>query len=346
MKINTQTTTNRLLLLIVMPILLFVLKTLNFILIPLFGALLVALIFMPLLRWFSKKNLSKTLAISVVISIVVLLALAVFSIIRISAKEILSAKPDFWETIMHNINNVLVPIIDFMGIEDIEEQNNVSALLHSDALISFISSKVGWVLQAIRQTVVMLLMAVFFFILLIAGSVNVQKMMEEAIFKKRIPAIKTFITLEKGIVKFIVVKFLISIATGIAFSIACYAYSIPFPIFWGTMAFLINFIQMVGSIVITAALTLFGLAILSPGLAAFSFIIVIIGIQVVFGSILEPIFMGKTFSINTITILIMIMLWGYIWGVPGLIFSIPITVALKTIFEQFEKTKIVSKIMS
>ena len=44
--------------------------------------------------------------------------------------------------------------------------------------------------------------------------------------------------------------------------------------------------------------------------------------------------MGKTFSINTVTVLIMLMLWGYIWGVPGLIMSIPITVLVKAILEQ------------
>jgi len=77
-----------------------------------------------------------------------------------------------------------------------------------------------------------------------------------------------------------------------------------------------------------------------------AFIFIIIGIQILFGSILEPIFMGKTFSINTITILIMLMFWGYLWGIPGLILSVPITVALKTILDQFPRTQIISKIMS
>ena len=69
-------------------------------------------------------------------------------------------------------------------------------------------------------------------------------------------------------------------------------------------------------------------------------------VQVIMGGILEPIFMGKTFSLNIITVLVMLMLWGYIWGVPGLIKSIPITVVIKIIFEQFPNTRIVAGLMS
>ena len=75
------------------------------------------------------------------------------------------------------------------------------------------------------------------------------------------------------------------------------------------------------------------------------FILTITLIQVLFGGILEPIFMGRSFSINIITILVMLMLWGYIWGVPGLIMSIPITVFLKIIFEQFPQTKLFATLL-
>ena len=64
------------------------------------------------------------------------------------------------------------------------------------------------------------------------------------------------------------------------------------------------------------------------------------------GAILEPIFMGKTFSVNVITVLVMLMLWGYIWGIPGLIMSIPITVFLKILLDQFPNTQVVASFMA
>src|SRR5690606_39443275 len=82
-------------------------------------------------------------------------------------------------------------------------------------------------------------------------------------------------------------------------------------------------------------LSIFAFIELDPTSTLFFFIISITGVQVLFGSILEPIFMGKSFSLNVITVLVMLMLWGFIWGVPGLIMAIPITVFIKIILDQF-----------
>ncbi|MDO9038342.1 MAG: AI-2E family transporter, partial [Lutibacter sp.] len=67
---------------------------------------------------------------------------------------------------------------------------------------------------------------------------------------------------------------------------------------------------------------------------------------VLFGSILEPMFMGRSFSINIITILVMLMFWGYIWGIAGLIMAIPLTVFIKIILEKFPKTKVIASFLS
>jgi predicted PurR-regulated permease PerM len=151
--------------------------------------------------------------------------------------------------------------------------------------------------------------------------------------------------IENDLITFVKVKFLVSALTGIGFGLACYFFNVSFPIFWGLFAFLINFVQMIGSIVSVILLTLFAFVELDPTSTLLFFILTITLIQVVFGSILEPIFMGKSFSINVIAILVSLMFWGYIWGVPGLIMSIPITVFLKIIFEQFPQTKLFATLL-
>ena len=78
----------------------------------------------------------------------------------------------------------------------------------------------------------------------------------------------------------------------------------------------------------------------------YRFIVSISMVQVVFGAILEPIFMGKSFSINIIAVLVMLMFWGFLWGIPGLIMAIPITVFIKIILEQFPSTKVIASLLS
>ncbi|MFT5185748.1 MAG: AI-2 transport protein TqsA, partial [Flavobacteriales bacterium] len=159
-------------------------------------------------------------------------------------------------------------------------------------------------------------------------------------------SVKTFRRIEKDIIKFIWVKFVISLFTGIGFTLACLFFDVSFPVFWGLFAFLINFVQMVGSIISVIMLTLFSLVELDPSGTLLAFVLVISGVQVLMGALLEPILLGKTFSINVVTVLVMLMLWGFIWGVPGLIMAIPITVFVKIVLEQFPKTKVIAGLMS
>ena len=192
----------------------------------------------------------------------------------------------------------------------------------------------------------MILMTAFFVVLWLAESINIQKVLNTVILKQKHTAVKTFVKIEKDLITFIKVKFLVSAATGIGTGLACYFFDVSFPIFWGLFAFLINFVQMVGSIITVVMLSIFAFIELDPTSTLFFFVITITGVQVLFGSILEPIFMGKSFSLNVITVLVMLMLWGYIWGVPGLIMSIPITVFIKIMLEQFPNTKVIANLLS
>jgi predicted PurR-regulated permease PerM len=121
---------------------------------------------------------------------------------------------------------------------------------------------------------------------------------------------------------------------------------VSFPIFWGLFAFIINFVQMVGSFIAVISLSIFAFIELDPTSTLFFFIVAITSVQVLFGAILEPIFMGKSFSINIITVLVMLMFWGFLWGIPGLIMAIPITVFIKIILEQFPSTRFLAELLS
>lgn len=103
---------------------------------------------------------------------------------------------------------------------------------------------------------------------------------------------------------------------------------------------------MVGSVISVVLLSLFAFVELDPSGTLIFFILTITAVQILMGGALEPIFMGKTFSLNVVTVLIMLMLWGYIWGIPGLIMSIPITVFIKIILEQFPRTEVIANLMS
>ncbi|HLV42554.1 MAG TPA: AI-2E family transporter [Brumimicrobium sp.] len=336
----------KLLLIIVVPFIMYLLSVLSIIFIPLTFGLFAALLFSPLMRWFRRKNIPNLLGVIVVLLIVSLGFKGAYEMVKLTGKELSSADDDFRDKFNDRMNDIVSPVVDFMGIEPKEDETKFHALMNDEKISTNLFGNVGSGLNFARKFISMALMTLFFMVLLLAGSVNVQKVMEMLIFKQKHASVKTFRQIEKDIFKFIIVKFLLSLFTGIGFSLACYYFDVSFPIFWGVFAFLINFIQMIGSVISVVVLSAFALVELNVSGSLAFFVIVITGIQVLFGGILEPILMGKSFSINTVTVLVMLALWGFIWGIPGLILSIPITALVKKIMEKFPGSAVYAKIMS
>lgn len=339
---NDRKTTNILLLILVVPLVFFLLKTLSFIFIPLFSSMFIALLFLPLMRWFKRQRVPKVLGIIVVILIIAVFFKLFGELIQLSSREILATDNVFFDKAKYKLTTLLTTIETFVGVNFLQEEDMLGSLIQKDTIIENFAPTVGF----ITDTLSMILVTVFFVVLLLAGSVDMQKVLNNTLLKHQYSSVKTFMKVEKDLIKFVKVKFFVSLFTGLGIGIACWGFGVSFPIFWGLFAFAINFLQMIGSVITVVLLAIFAFVELEPASMLLLFTLTTIGIQVLFGGVLEPIFMGKSFSINVITILIMLMLWGYIWGIPGLIMSIPITVFLKILLEQFENTQVISELLS
>jgi predicted PurR-regulated permease PerM len=301
----------------------------------------IALLFLPLMRWFKKKKVPKPVSILMVVLIIIGALKIGGELIQLSSNEIISAEGFFFEKAETKLVSLIVSIEGFFGIERLKGEN---VLIHyfqnNNNLENF-----GSTLDFIGNTLSMTLITAFFVILLLSESINFQQLLNNTLFKRKYSSVKAFMKIEKDIIKFVKIKFIISLFTGIGFSLACLFFDISFPIFWGLFAFTINFVQMIGSVISVLLLSLFAFVEIDPTGTLLFFILTITAVQVLMGGVLEPVFMGKTFSVNVITVLVMLMLWGYIWGIPGLIMSIPITVFIKIILDQFPKTKVISSLM-
>lgn len=336
--LNQRRTTNILLLTIAIPLIFYLLKILSFIFIPLIFSMFIALLFLPLMRWLGRRNVPKFISIIIVLLLVSGGLRLGVELIQLSSKEILATKSDFFPKAEAKLADLLFYLTDNFGIKIGEDQNIFSQFFQKE--------NIGSTFGFLRKFLTTILMTAFFVVLWLAESINVHKLLNNTILKQRYTSIKAFMKIEKDLIKFIKVKFLVSALTGLFTGLMCVFFDISFPIFWGLFAFAINFIQMVGSFISVILLAIFAFVELDPTSTLFFFIVSISMVQVVFGAILEPIFMGKSFSINIIAVLVMLMLWGFLWGIPGLIMAIPITVFIKIILEQFPSTKVIASLLS
>ena len=332
---DKQKTTNILLLIIAVPVVFYVLKLLSFIFVPLVFSMFVAVLFLPLMRWFSKKKVPKFISITVVVLIILCFFGIVAELIQLSSKEILSSDTDVVKRAKYKIGEFIISVEDYLGIKRMANKSISSFYLEKIDL----SKNVILTVDMVKSAISMILMTVLFVVLWTMESLNFQKVLNASIVKGKVTSVKIFMKIEKDIFTFLKVKFMVSLGTGIAFTIACYAFDVSLPIFWGLFAFAINFVQMIGSIISVILLSLFAmLEIKTTGNLLF-FMAVITGIQGFFGGVLEPFFMGKSFKISVIAIIVMLMFWGFLWGIPGMILAIPLTVFLKIILSQFKSTQ-------
>ena len=336
--LDQRRTTNILLLIIVIPLIFYLLKVLSFIFIPLIFSMFIALLFLPLMRELGRKKVPKFLSIIVVLLLVSASVYLGIELIQLSSKEILATKSEFFPKAEEKLADLKVYLSDSFGIVFENEQNILAQFFEKE--------NIGSTFGFLRTFLTTLLMTAFFVVLWLAESINVHNLLNTTILRQKHTSVKTFMKIEKDLIKFIKVKFLVSALTGLFTGLMCVFFDVSFPIFWGLFAFAINFVQMVGSFVSVILLSIFAFVELDPTSILFFFILSITLVQVVFGAILEPIFMGKSFSINIIAVLVMLMFWGFLWGIPGLIMAIPITVFIKIILEQFPSTKIIASLLS
>lgn len=336
--LNERRTTNLLLLIIVIPLVFYLLKILSFIFIPLIFSMFIALLFLPLMRVLGRRKIPKFISIIIVLLLVAGGLKIGVELIQLSSKEILASNTNFFDKAELKFGDLKSYLSDNFAIE-IENDGNVISKF-------FKKENIGSTIGFLRTFLTTLLMTAFFVVLWLAESINVHKLLNNTILTQRYTSVKAFMKIEKDLIKFIKVKFLVSALTGLFTGLMCVFFEVSFPIFWGLFAFAINFVQMVGSFISVILLSIFAFVELDTSSTLLFFIIAISAVQVTFGAILEPIFMGKSFSINIIAVLVMLMFWGFLWGIPGLIMAIPITVFIKIILEQFPSTKIIASLLS
>ncbi|MBL4593309.1 MAG: AI-2E family transporter [Flavobacteriales bacterium] len=152
--------------------------------------------------------------------------------------------------------------------------------------------------------------------------------------------------IEKSIANYIGIKTLVSLTTGIISYIALLFIGIDSPLFWAFLIFILNFIPTIGSMVATVFPAVFCLLQFGEFTPSLLVLFIVGGIQVIIGNILEPKIMGNSLNISPLVAIISLLLWGTIWGVTGMLLSIPITVCMVIIFSHFENTKPIAIMLS
>lgn len=155
-----------------------------------------------------------------------------------------------------------------------------------------------------------------------------------------------FEQLKSSLSRYMLVKIAISFGTGACYAIVCYMFGIKHAIIWGFLAFCLNFIPTLGSIIATIPPLLLGVIQLDSFLSLFFLFMVLFGIQFLFGNILEPKIQGSSFNINFVSIILGLVLFGGLWGIIGMLLSVPLLVLTKIVLSEIPEAKVIVRLMA
>ena len=200
------------------------------------------------------------------------------------------------------------------------------SLFNSQQLITLSQSLTGRVLSFMSVTVLVLVLMTF--------------MLGEApLFRRNLNNLPNslrgefkVLTALRGVQKYLIIKTLASVSTGLLAWALCHIMRVPFAFMWGFVACALNFVPTIGSIVASIPPILLALVMLDWG----SMFIVAggyLGINFAIGNGIEPLFLGKQFGISTSMVLISVIVWGWVWGPIGMLLAVPLTMFLKLAME-------------
>ena len=117
-----------------------------------------------------------------------------------------------------------------------------------------------------------------------------------------------------------------------------WALHLDFPLLWAMLAFLLNYVPTIGSIIAAVPAVLLALVQIGPG-AASATAVGFIAINAVFGNFLEPRLMGYGVGISPLVVFVGLVVWGFIFGPVGMLLSVPLTMTLKMALESDDRTR-------
>lgn len=313
--------------------------------VPALLAFFIATVSYPVTDWLRRHRMPR--AVAVLLTVLVDFAfLAAVALLGIAIVGDLQEKWDaeYYELTRERIkesSDFLASKLGEWGVEDAgdklrEMTNENLAELRSvnfAQIWNFGSGVVGRVLSFVGTSVIVIILTVF-----MLSEARMFGRRFGAIIEARGPNFERMASAMKDTQRYLGIKTVISLATGILAGVLCWAAEIDFFLLWGILAYALNYIPVVGSIIAAVPPVLLALIIRDGGPVD----ALVVGggyflINTFLGNFLEPMLMGRRFGLSTLVVVLSVMFWGWLWGPIGMLLSVPLTMMVKVVLDNSEE---------
>jgi len=315
------------------------------ILFPFAMSVFISFILYPVIEFFEKRKVPGFLAtfFSIILfaAIIYLLVFLVSDSINQFSSGIEKYQKRFDE-ISQNVESLLNVNMNFMPGNEDKESTILKELTDNLSVTGFATSVIGSISSLLSKMFMIILILIF----MLMSRNQLRKKIKFAFPGDTASRLETiFDNVNIQIRKYIVLKTLISIATSALFMITLASFGVEFVVVWGILAFILNFIPNIGSLIATILPLAIAFIQFENPVAVLWLAVLLIAIQQIMGNLVEPKLLGDSVNLSPIVILFSLVFWGWLWGIWGMFLSVPITVMFKIILENIDATKPISVLM-
>ena len=303
-------------------------------LVPFLLSAFIAVISFPMMCKLQQKGLSKGLSLTIVILMVVGVGIALTMLIGSSVTDFSRMLPVYQQKISAEWTGALQWLHNH-GLSVTDALKDVVNPAAAVGLVSSILKGFGSVLT----NSFMIILTVVFILMEAAGMTQKLLVIQSDGSEIAPPAVDTFsqVFVEK-LRDYMSMKTIISMITGVVIALALWVIGVDYPVLWGVLAFMLNFIPNIGSII--AAVPAVMLTIVQLGMSpALMVAAVYIAVNVVVGNFVEPKYMGKGLGLSTLVVFISLVFWGWVLGPVGMLLSVPLTITVKLALDSKPETQ-------
>ncbi len=329
----------------VLAIVIYILRVLKGIFIPLSFALFLQFLFLPVYRVLGRHKVPMWVINIIVLVFVLGVFFGLGSIVFASANSFIKEFPRYEEKIQLIVQSAIVQFE--IPMEQVRSylNNRVNWVQIFDrlSLSKVISGSMGTFFDFVMK----LLLTTIFLLFLLAerGSIDdrLKSVLSEQDIKRNRDTLKD---IENSVKNYILNKTIISVLTGAISILWMSIFQVDFAIISGLLIFILNYIPNFGSIVATTFPIMICFFQYGFGWRLVLVSSLLIGTQAIMGNIIEPRFMGSRLKISPLVILISLIFWYWVWGPIGMVLAVPITSTLNIVLKQFDSLKVLSALMA
>ena len=299
------------------------------IVVPTLFAVFVSLIAARPLFWLRRKGVPNALAVLLLVIAMMSILFLIGSLVGTSIAEFTSRVPYYQQRLGEQLDTLLMKLdLENRGITSSElfEQIDPSAAL--DLAVQLLTG-----LRGLLNYGFLIIFAIVFMLLeaeLLPGKLEALAASSEAV--------RSFKRFSYRLNRYLALKTAVSLVTGLIVSIWVALTGLDFPLLWGILAFLLNYIPNIGSIIAAVPAVVLALVQLGPGRA----LVIALGyvaINLLIGNLIEPRVMGRGLGLSTLVIFLSLIFWGWVLGPVGMLLSVPLTMTLVMALESNDATR-------